>query len=138
MRIRRPSRGILQNNFVHLIPLWKPLPIAGFRLKFVTIDGVIPDDGGTMNQNGALMQLVPFAAVALIFYFLLIRPQQKQLKETKTMLEALKPGDKVITRGGMIGVITAMKGDEVELEIAKGIKADFTRSAVGAVLNAVK
>jgi len=89
-------------------------------------------------QNGALMQLVPFAAVAVIFYFLLIRPQQKQLKETKLMLEALKPGDKVITRGGMIGVISAVKDDEVEVEIAKGIKAAFTRSAVGAVVNAVK
>jgi preprotein translocase subunit YajC len=86
-------------------------------------------------QNGALMQLVPFVAVAVIFYFLLIRPQQKQLKETKIMLDALKPGDKVITRGGMIGVITAVKDDEVEVEIAKGIKAAFTRSAVGAVLN---
>ncbi len=86
-----------------------------------------------MNQN-ALMQLVPFAAVAVIFYFLLIRPQQKQLKETKQMLDALKPGDKVVTRGGMIGVITTAKDDEVELEIAKGVKAVFTRSAVGAVV----
>lgn len=87
-----------------------------------------------MNQNAAFMQLVPFAAVAVIFYFLLIRPQQKQLKETKKMLEALKPGDKVITRGGLIGVITALKDDEVELEIAKGVKAAFTRSAIGAVI----
>ncbi|OGR41481.1 MAG: preprotein translocase subunit YajC [Elusimicrobia bacterium GWA2_61_42] len=91
-----------------------------------------------MNQNGALMQLVPFVAVAVIFYFLLIRPQQKQLKETKKMLEALKPGDRVITRGGLIGVISSIKEEEVELEIAKGVKAVFTRSAVGAVMNAVK
>jgi len=88
-----------------------------------------------MNQNPSLlMQLIPFAAVALIFYFLLIRPQQKQMKETKKMLEALKPGDKVITRGGMIGVISSVKDDEVEMEIAKGVKAFFTRNAVGAVL----
>jgi preprotein translocase subunit YajC len=81
------------------------------------------------------MQLIPFAAVAVIFYFLLIRPQQKQLKETKLMLEALKSGDKVITRGGMIGVITSVKEDEIELEISKGVKASFTRSAIGAVMN---
>jgi len=87
-----------------------------------------------MNPNAAFMQLVPFAAVAVIFYFLLIRPQQKQMKETKLMLEALKPGDKVVTRGGLLGVITAVKDDEVELEIAKGVKASFTRSAVGAVV----
>jgi len=91
-----------------------------------------------MNQNGALMQLIPFVAVAAIFYFLLIRPQQKQMKETKKMLEALKPGDKVITRGGMIGVITSLKEDEVEVEISKGVKSVFTRSAIGAVMNAVK
>lgn len=87
------------------------------------------------NANATLMQLIPFAAVAVIFYFLLIRPQQKQLKETKLMLEALKTGDKVITRGGMIGVITAVKEDEIELEISKGVKASFTRSAIGAVTN---
>ncbi|OGS11550.1 MAG: preprotein translocase subunit YajC [Elusimicrobia bacterium RIFOXYA12_FULL_57_11] len=88
-----------------------------------------------MEQNSPIMQLIPFIAVAAIFYFLLIRPQQKQVKETKKMLEALKPGDRVMTRGGMLGVITALKEEEVELEIAKGVKAIFTRSAVGTVLN---
>jgi len=91
-----------------------------------------------MNQNAAFMQLVPFIAVAIIFYFLLIRPQQKQMKETKQMLESLKAGDKVVTRGGMIGVITAVKGEEVEVRIAEGVKALFTRSAIGAVLNQAK
>jgi len=88
-----------------------------------------------MNPNPSpLMQLIPFLAVAVIFYFLLIRPQQKQLKETKQMLDALKAGDKVVTRGGLIGKITAIKGEEVEIEIASGVKSLFTRSAVGAVL----
>jgi preprotein translocase subunit YajC len=91
-----------------------------------------------MNQNAALMQLVPFVAVAVIFYFLLIRPQQKQLKETKLMLEALKPGDKVITRGGIIGVIASVKAEEVEVKIAEGVKATFTRSAIGAVVSQTK
>ncbi len=91
-----------------------------------------------MNPNAAFMQLVPFVAVAIIFYFLLIRPQQKQLKETKLMLEALKPGDKVVTRGGMIGVISSVKEDEVEVKIAEGVNAVFTRSAIGAVLTQAK
>jgi len=81
------------------------------------------------------MQLIPFIAVAAIFYFLLIRPQQKQVAETKKMLEALKPGDRIMTRGGMLGVITALKDEEAEIEIAKGIKVTFTRSAIGTVLN---
>ncbi|MGD9641502.1 MAG: preprotein translocase subunit YajC [Elusimicrobiales bacterium] len=87
-----------------------------------------------MNQNPALMQLIPFIAVAVIFYFLLIRPQQKQMKETKLMLDALKAGDKVITRGGLIGTISSVKEDEVEIEISKGVKSVFTRSAVAAVV----
>ena len=91
-----------------------------------------------MNPNPAFMQLVPFVAVAIIFYFLLIRPQQKQLKETKLMLEALKPGDKVVTRGGMIGVISSVNEEEVEVKIAEGVKAVFTRGAIGAVLNQAK
>jgi preprotein translocase subunit YajC len=91
-----------------------------------------------MQPNSPLMQLVPFLAVAAIFYFLLIRPQQKQLKETKEMLATLKTGDKVITRGGLIGAITAVRDEEVEVEIAKGVKAVFTRSAVGAVVNQSK
>ena len=88
-----------------------------------------------MNQNPALMQLVPFIAVAAIFYFLVIRPQQKQIKDTKSMLDALKIGDKVVTRGGMIGQITTIREEEVEIEIAKGVKASFTRGAIGAVLS---
>ncbi|MCX5790911.1 MAG: preprotein translocase subunit YajC [Elusimicrobia bacterium] len=87
-----------------------------------------------MEQNSPIMQLIPFIAVAAIFYFLLIRPQQKQVKETKKMLEALKPGDRIITRGGMLGAITSIKDEEVEVEISKGVKAMFTRSAVGAVV----
>ena len=91
-----------------------------------------------MEQNSPVMQLIPFIAVAAIFYFLLIRPQQKQVKETKKMLEALKAGDRVMTRGGMLGVITALKDEEVELEISKGVKAVFARSAVGTVLAQTK
>ena len=87
-----------------------------------------------MEQNSPIMQLIPFIAVAAIFYFLLIRPQQKQVKETKKMLEALKPGDRIITRGGMLGAITSIKDEEVEVEISKGVKAMFTRIAVGAVV----
>ena len=87
-----------------------------------------------MEQNSPIMQLIPFIAVAAIFYFLLIRPQQKQVKETKKMLEALKPGDRIITRGGMLGAITSIKDEVVEVEISKGVKAMFTRSAVGAVV----
>lgn len=87
-------------------------------------------------QNpSVIMQLVPFLAIAAIFYFLLIRPQQKQLKETKLMLEALKTGDKVLTRGGIYGTITAVNGEEIEVEIAKNVKVNFARNAVAGLAN---
>ena len=60
-----------------------------------------------MNQNAAFMQFVPLIIIMGIFYFLLIRPQQKQANERKNMLAALKPGDKVLTNGGIVGVVTA-------------------------------
>lgn len=87
-----------------------------------------------MQQNQALLQFVPFIAIAAIFYFLLIRPQNKQIKETKLMLEAIKTGDRVITRGGMFGVITAVRDTEVEVEISKGVKAVFVRTAIASIV----
>ena len=87
-----------------------------------------------MQQNQALLQFIPFIAIAAIFYFLLIRPQNKQIKETKLMLEALKTGDRVITRGGMLGVITSATATEVEVEIAKGVRTTFVRTAIASVI----
>lgn len=87
-----------------------------------------------MEPNSPVMQFVPFIAVLVIFYFLLIRPQQKQMKERKLMLDGLKANDRVLTQGGMIGVITAVKGDELELEIAKGVKVALVKSGVASVL----
>jgi len=88
-----------------------------------------------MQQPGILAQLFPFILIAAIFYFLLIRPQNKQMKETQKMLSELKTGDKVLTRGGMIGVIKAVREAEIDLEISKGVKVTFARSAVQQVLN---
>lgn len=87
-----------------------------------------------MEHNPVLMQLLPLIPIVIIFYFLLIRPQNKQMKETKAMLAALKAGDRVLTRGGLIGSITGVKEHEVELEIAKGVKASFARTSVAMVL----
>ncbi|MDT8285756.1 MAG: preprotein translocase subunit YajC [Elusimicrobiales bacterium] len=87
-----------------------------------------------MEPNSPVMQFVPFIAVLVIFYFLLIRPQQKQMKERKLMLDGLKANDRVLTQGGLIGVITAVKGDELELEIAKGVKVALVKTGVASVL----
>ena len=73
-----------------------------------------------------------------IFYFFVIRPQQKQMKERKNMIEALKSGDKILTNGGIVGVITGLNGDELEVEIAKSVKVTIVRSAVAGLVNQIK
>lgn len=86
------------------------------------------------QQPGLVAQIVPFLLIAAIFYFLLIRPQNKQMKETKQMLASLKTGDKIMTRGGMFGIIASLREDEVDLEVSKGVKITFARSAVASVI----
>lgn len=87
--------------------------------------------GGT---NALMMNLFPFIIIMVIFYFLLIRPQQKQMKERQNMLNNLKVGDKILTVGGLIGTITSIKENELEVEIAKNIKVTIVRTAVSNVL----
>ncbi len=82
-----------------------------------------------MNANSPFMQMVPFILMIVIFYFFLIRPQQKQMKERKAMLDSLKPGDKIITGAGIIGTITSINNEKMEVEIAKNIKATFLKSS---------
>ncbi len=67
-------------------------------------------------QNG-IMQLIPFIALIAIFYFLLIRPQQKAQKEHKQMLESLKKGDKIVTNGGLIAEVVKPEEDFIKIKI---------------------
>ena len=82
------------------------------------------------NQPPAIMSFLPIALIIGIFYFLLIRPQQKQAKEHKIMLEALAKGDRIVTTGGIFGEIMAVKGQELEIKIADSVKITVLRSAV--------
>ena len=77
-----------------------------------------------------LMQMAPIIAIFAIFYFLLIRPQQKQQKEHEAMLKNLKTGDKVLTTGGLYGSITGFKGDDLEVQFSQTVKLTVARSAV--------
>lgn len=85
---------------------------------------------------GALGQFLPLILIFVIMYFLLIRPQQKKLKEHKAMVEALRRGDQVITQGGIIGKVSKVKEDgELEVEIAEGVKVRVVRSTIATVLS---
>jgi len=82
-----------------------------------------------------LLNMVPIAAIFVIFYFLLIRPQQKQQKEHDAMLKNLQPGDKILTSGGLYGTITGFKGDDLEVQFSQTVKLTLARSAVATVIN---
>jgi preprotein translocase subunit YajC len=77
--------------------------------------------------------LIPFALIILIFYFLIIRPQNKKQKETQRMLGALKKGDKVVTIGGIHGTIQTVKESSVIVKVDESTKMEFSRSAISSV-----
>jgi preprotein translocase subunit YajC len=77
--------------------------------------------------------LLPILGMLLIFYFLMIRPQQKRQKEMQKMLGALKKGDRVLTASGLYGVVSGLRDDVVVLKIADNVKVEMLKSAVTAV-----
>ena len=88
------------------------------------------------GAGGAFASFVPLILIFAIMYFLLIRPQQKKVKEHQAMVEALRRGDQVVTQGGMIGKVTKVKEDnEIELEIADGVKVRVVRSTIAQVIS---
>lgn len=78
-----------------------------------------------------LTQFLPLIIIFAIFYFILIRPQQQKQKKHKIMLDSIQKGDKVITIGGIYGIIRDIKGDVLTLEIAKDVIINTTRNAIG-------
>ncbi|NWF49588.1 MAG: preprotein translocase subunit YajC [Ignavibacteriaceae bacterium] len=78
--------------------------------------------------------IIMFAAIFLIFYFMIIRPQQKRAKERDKMLAALEKGDKVVTSGGIHGTIAGIEDKSVLLQIADNVKVKVERSAINIVL----
>lgn len=83
--------------------------------------------------NGGMVQLLMLGGFVALFYFMLIRPQQKQQKERDKMLKALNVGDKVLTSGGIYGEITELKDKSIRVRIAKDVVIRMTRAGVQSV-----
>lgn len=80
--------------------------------------------------------LIPFVLIFVIMYFLIIRPQQKKVKEHRAMVAALRRGDQVVTQGGLIGKVSKVKDDsEIEVEIAEGVRVRVIRATITQVLS---
>lgn len=81
-----------------------------------------------------LVSFFPFLIIIVMFYFLLIRPQQKRAKEHRAMIDALKSGDKILTSGGIYGVVTNVKEKVVTVRIAENVKVELDKASVANVI----
>jgi preprotein translocase subunit YajC len=89
---------------------------------------------GLLDQS-ALIQFLPLILIFIVFYFLLIRPQQKKAKDQRAMLDALRRGDRVVTGGGILGTVSkVVSPEEVEVDIASGVRVKVLRSTITTVL----
>ena len=87
-------------------------------------------------QPNMWVNMVPIAAVFVIFYFFLIRPQQKQVKDHQRMLDSVKKGDRILTTGGLYGTVVGLKGTDLEVRFAETVKLTLARSGIAKVLSA--
>jgi preprotein translocase subunit YajC len=113
------------------------LDCRGARFRGMTImfiSTAYAQGTGMFDQN-ALIQFLPLILIFVVFYFLLIRPQQKKAKDHRTMLDALRRGDRVVTGGGIIGTIARVDSpEEVVVDIAEGVRVRVLRSTITSVL----
>ena len=93
---------------------------------------ISPAFAQSAGGGGDLTSLLPFVLIFVVFYFFLIRPQQKRAKEHREMVSQLRRGDKVITSGGLVGTVTKSVDDQetVEVEIAKDVKVNVMRTMI--------
>ena len=84
-----------------------------------------------------LTQFVPLVLIFVIFYFLLVRPQQKKMKEHRAVLEAVRRGDRIVTNGGIVGLVIKVNAEErqLEVEIADGVRVKVMRDMINTVLS---
>jgi preprotein translocase subunit YajC len=91
--------------------------------------------GGLFDSSNAMVQFLPLVLIFVVFYFMLIRPQQKKQKDHRAMLDTLRRGDRVVTGGGIVGTVNRVTSpEEVEVDIAQGVRVRVLRSTISTVL----
>ena len=89
---------------------------------------------GAPSQSDTLLTFLPMIAIFVVFYFLLIRPQQKKAKEARAMLDALEKGNEIVTAGGIVGRITRLTDQYATLEVAPNVEMTVQRGAISQLL----
>lgn len=104
---------------------------------FIAVAGTVtPAYAEAAPAEGGFASLIPLLLIMVIFYFLLIRPQQKKLKDHRSMVDSLTKGDKVITGGGIHGKVVATKDDTLKVEVADGVTVVVQRDTVAGLAGA--
>ncbi|HLP96856.1 MAG TPA: preprotein translocase subunit YajC [Sideroxyarcus sp.] len=98
------------------------------------ISNAYAEGAAAAPQGGGFLEFLPLIALLAVFYFLILRPQQKRAKEHKAMVEALQKGDEVITIGGVLGKVTKVGDDNVAVEIADNVVVQVQKAAIQNVL----
>jgi preprotein translocase subunit YajC len=99
------------------------------------ISQALAQEAGNGAGPGALGAFLPIILIFVVFYFLLIRPQQKKMKQHKEMLAAIRRGDRIVTGGGIVGTVSKVIDDnEVQVEIAEGVRVRVHRGLISTVL----
>lgn len=101
-------------------------------LHYFTVLMAQPNQG---EGPGLMSNIILFGSIILIFYFMIIRPQQKRAKERQKLIDSMKKGDKVITSGGMYGTVAGLDEKTVLVEIADKIKVKLDRSAIASIIS---
>jgi len=104
------------------------MTIAGFMTAIQAAPAVRPQGASFVTA------LIPFILVFVIFYLLIVMPQRNRQKKHQKMVEELRPGDQIITSGGIYGTIMGVQPDRIELKVAANVKIDITKSAVAVIL----
>jgi len=120
-----------------LIFYYKEVIMNGFVLSLL-MAAPPAAEGAQGGPTNSLMTFLPFIAIIAIFYFLIIRPQNKKQKETQKMLSTLKKGDRIVTIGGIHGTIQSVKEQSVIVKVDENTKIEFSRSAVSGIEAAAK
>lgn len=92
---------------------------------------LLQSGGATM---GLIANILPIVAIGLVFYFIVIAPANKQRKKTQEMLSSVKKGDRVLTSGGIYGIVQGVEAEVVYLKIAENVKVKVTRSAISGIV----
>jgi preprotein translocase subunit YajC len=104
-------------------------------MHFFVSSAFAQDASSSAGGSSMYMNFIPLVLIFVVFYFLIIRPQQKKVDQHSSMLKALRKGDRIVTGGGIVGIISKLEGDDyLIVDIADNVRVKVLRSSVGTLL----